>query len=106
MAKKKKNNEVGDCPLCGRVMIAKSADEHHLIPVAFKGKETITLHRICHRKLHSCITEREMQHHYHTIERLLEHEEVQKFVKWVKDKEPGFYVKNKETRERKGKRRR
>lgn len=102
---KKKNKAVGDCPLCGRVMLSRSCEAHHLIPVTFKGKETVILHRICHRKLHSCITEREMQHYYHTIERLIEHEEVQKFIRWVMDKDPEFYVKNKETRVRKGKRR-
>ena len=95
------------CPICKREMIkGKSIDDHHLIPRTFKGKEKISLHKICHRKLHTVFTEREMQHYYHTIERLLEHEEIIKFVKWVKNKDPLFYVKNKDTKERKGKRRR
>jgi len=94
------------CPICKRDMIpGESLDEHHLVPKAFKGKETITLHKICHRKLHSVLTEREMQHHYHTVERLLEHEEIQKFVKWVSKKEPEYYSGSKETTTRKKKRR-
>ena len=96
-----------NCPVCGREMIpGKSIDEHHLIPKTFKGTETVLLHKICHHKLHTVFTEREMQHHYHTIERLLEHEEIQKFVKWVSKKDPEFYVRNKDTKERKKKRRR
>lgn len=99
--------EYKKCPICDRDMIpGKSLDDHHLIPRTFKGKEKITLHMICHKKLHSCITEREMQHYYHTVERLLEHEEIQKFVKWVKKKDPEYYSGNKETKGRKSKRRR
>lgn len=96
-----------NCPICDREMIeGESIDDHHLIPKAFKGKETIILHKICHRKLHASITEREMQHYYYTVERLLEHEEIQKFVKWVSKKDPEYYSGNIETTVRKKKRRR
>lgn len=95
------------CPVCQREMISgKSIDDHHLVPKTFKGKETVTVHKICHRKLHSVFTEREMAKYYNTIERLLEHEEIQKFVKWVSKKDPEFYSGSKETMSRKGKRRR
>jgi len=98
---------MSDCPICRREMIdGKSIDEHHLIPKAFKGKETVTIHRICHSKLHSVISEREMLKYYHTIERILENEEIQKFIKWVSKKDPEFYSSNKETASRKKKRRR
>ena len=95
------------CPLCNRELIpGPSIDEHHLMPKTFKGKEKVTLHKICHRKIHATFTERELQHYYHTIDRLLENEHIRKFVKWVAKKDPEFYEKTKETRERKGKRRR
>ncbi len=94
------------CPLCNRPMPDGSYNEHHLIPATFKGKKTVTLHNFCHSKLHHCFSEREMQHYYHTIERLLEHEEIQKFVKWVKKYPPDFISKNKDTKDRKRKRRR
>ncbi len=99
--------EYEKCPICKRDMIpGKSLDDHHLIPRTFKGKETVALHKICHRKLHSVLTEREMQHHYHTVERLLEHEEIKKFIKWVKKKDPEYYSGSKETKGKKSKRRR
>lgn len=98
------NEEI--CPLCKRPMPEGSYNEHHLIPATFKGKEKIALHVVCHDKLHHTLTEREMQHHYHTIERLLEHEEIQKFVKWVSKQTPDFYSSHKDTCNRKRKRRR
>ena len=99
--------EYKKCPICNRDMIpGKSLDDHHLIPRTFKGKETVALHKICHRKLHSVLTEREMQHYYHTVERLLEHEEIKKFIKWVKKKDPEYYSGSKETKGKKSKRRR
>jgi len=94
------------CPLCSRPMPVGSYNAHHLVPATFKGKETVDLHRICHSKLHTVFSEREMQHYYYTINRLLENEDIQKFVKWVSKKAPDFDDKNKDTKSRKGKRRR
>jgi len=92
------------CPICKRELGTINVDEHHLIPKTFKGKDTITLHRICHQKLHATFTEREMLHYYHTIERLVEHSEIEKFIKWVAKRPPEFYDTNKETKLRKSKR--
>ncbi len=83
-----------------------SYNAHHLIPATFKGRDKIDLHKICHSKLHTVFSEREMQHYYHTINRLLENEDIQKFIKWVSKKAPDFNDKNKDTKSRKGKRRR
>lgn len=96
---------MNNCPLCTREL-GTVCDEHHLIPKTFKGKEKIWLHKICHRKLHSVFSEREMLNYYHTIERLLEHEEIQRFVKWIQKKPIDFYDSSKDTNIRKGKRRR
>jgi hypothetical protein len=94
---------VAKCPICGRELGA-AVDEHHLMPKTFKGKETVTLHKICHRKLHSVFTEREMANYYHTIERLKEHSEIEKFIKWVAKKDIDYYSGSDETQVRKGKR--
>ena len=94
------------CPLCNRLLTFKSMNSHHLVPKTFGGKETIDLHRMCHGKLHSVFTEREMKNYYHTIERILENEEIQTFVKWISKKEPDFYSSNRDSSQRKGKRRR
>jgi len=97
------------CKICGRPLGTENVDKHHLMPKTFRGKSTPenlhSLHKICHRKLHATISEREMQHYYHTFERILEHEEIIKFVKWVAKKEPGYYSGSNETNVRHGKRR-
>ena len=93
------------CSICNREMIEGLYNDHHLIPSTFGGKEKITLHIICHDKLHHTFSEREMVNYYHTIERLLEHEEIKKFVKWVSKKDINYYSKNKDTKKRKIKRR-
>lgn len=93
------------CPLCNRPMPTGSWNEHHLIPATFKGTEKVAIHIICHDTLHHTFSEKEMQKYYHTIERLLEHEAIQKFVKWVKKQPNDFYSSPKDTKDRKRKRR-
>jgi 5-methylcytosine-specific restriction endonuclease McrA len=79
------------CPMCERVIPDDQKDEHHLVPKSRGGRETQFLHRICHRQIHALLTEAELEKRYSTINALLEHPEVQKFVAWVKKKPPGFY---------------
>lgn len=93
------------CPLCERLLGTENIDDHHLIPKTFRGKELVSLHKICHRKIHATFTERELLHYYHTVERLREHSEIQKFVTWVQKKSPEFYDCSDETNRRKAKRR-
>lgn len=79
-----------------------------MVPKMFKDKKTliILLHRICHQKIHSTFSEHELKTYYNLPERLKKHEEIQKFIKWVKKKPPEFYDKNDETKARKKKRKR
>jgi len=99
-------NTLNLCPICNRPLDDKSDIQfHHLVPKTFKGKEGINLHKVCHQKIHATFSERDLQHYYHTIERIIEHEEIIKFVKWVSKKPTDFYNKNDETHVRYGKRR-
>jgi 5-methylcytosine-specific restriction endonuclease McrA len=91
------------CSLCNRPF-GKHIEEHHLIPKTFKGKDLIKLHPACHRQIHIILSERELANYYNTIEKLLEHTEIQKFVKWISKKDPDFYVGVKDSTERKKKR--
>lgn len=81
-----------NCLLCKRE-IEGHGSEHHLIPVLKGGRRgpTVILHKVCHDKIHSLFTERELEVSYNTIESLLANEEVQKFVKWVSKKPNDFY---------------
>lgn len=78
------------CGLCERGL-GKVADRHHLIPKSRKGKETVTIHKICHRKIHSTFTEKELEQYYNTFERLKESKEIQNFINWVSKKDIDFY---------------
>ncbi|MGX9220388.1 hypothetical protein ACWV27_18585 [Massilia varians] len=80
------------CPLCGRVLGTINIDRHHLIPKTFKGKDQFPIHKICHRKIHSAFTERELLQTYHTWEALRGHEDIRAFVDWVAKKPPDFYT--------------
>ncbi len=93
------------CPLCERSMPDGSWNEHHLIPATFKGREKVAMHKICHDVLHRTFSEREMEKYYNTIEHLMENEDIQKFVAWVKKKPDDYYSKTKETKDRKRNRR-
>ena len=80
------------CPLCEREIVAGSADKHHLIPKLKGGKSgpTVLLHKVCHMKVHATFTEGELARLYNTVDKLLAHPDIQKFVEWVKKKPPDF----------------
>ena len=85
-----------NCPICNRELPLKSSavDKHHLIPKSCGGTETILIHRVCHQKLHSLFTEKELAKKYYTIELIKAHEEIKKFNKWLSKKPSDFYAKN------------
>lgn len=86
------------CVLCGRELgTSSSVSRHHLIPKSKGGRysETILIHNICHQKIHSVFSEKELQRHYHTVEALKSHPAIQKFIRWVSKKDPDFYQSNK-----------
>ena len=103
------------CPICRREMIEGSTiNEHHLIPKthgirdkrAYRKENLVLIHKVCHSKIHHTLSESELLNYYHTIERIVEHPEMQKFIVWVQKKEPTYVGKQKDTKNRKGKRRR
>ena len=85
------------CILCGRELGSESISRHHLIPKSRGGRysETILIHNICHQKIHSVFTEKQLKQEYNTVEALKGHEAIQKFIKWVSKKDPEFYQSNK-----------
>ncbi|MFS2009819.1 HNH endonuclease [Azospirillum sp. CT11-132] len=79
------------CPLCGRPMVpGASLNEHHLIPRTYGGRETVTMHRICHAKIHAVLTEQQLRDHYHEIDALRGHPDIAAFIRWVRRKPPEF----------------
>lgn len=93
--------EASTCPLCARPIPEDQESRHHLVPKSFKGRETVILHRICHRKIHSLFTERELAKTYHTIEALKKHTDILAFLEWLEGKPPRFYKPTFAAREKK-----
>ncbi len=81
-----------DCPLCGRPLLAgPSVDEHHLVPKSKGGKTKALVHRICHRKIHATLSERELACSYNNWAALRTHPDIAVFLKWVANKPSTFY---------------
>lgn len=86
---------VGSCPICERDMIkGPFIDKHHFIPKCKGGKATQYLHKVCHRKIHSIWTEKELEKEFNDPNKVCAHPEMTKFIAWIKKKEPNFYDKN------------
>lgn len=58
------------------------------------------IHRVCHSKIHSVFTNKELERGLHTFEALRAHEDIQRFVTWVRKKPPTFIGRNKRARRR------
>jgi hypothetical protein len=56
------------------------------------GREKRWVHRICHRKVHSLFSERELAQHYATPEALRAHPEMARFIRWLQGKHPEFWA--------------
>ncbi len=78
------------CVLCGREL-EMPFDEHHVVPKSKGGHETVTLHRICHSKIHSVFSLTELRNQYNDINSIKNHEEIKKFIKWISKKPATFY---------------
>lgn len=84
------------CPLCDRPIPAEVKQSlHHLIPrlKGGKGGPTVLLHHICHREIHAALTEAELARDYATIAALRRHPRLDKFIRWVRKRPPGFLSK-------------
>lgn len=82
----------GICPICNRIDIELT--EHHLIPRTLHDnawfqkrytlqemkKNTIAVCRLCHDKIHTVEKEKVLGREYNTLEKLILHPEIQKFI--------------------------
>jgi hypothetical protein len=87
---------LGPCPVCGREMIAgPSVDRHHWQPKSWGGREAQPLHLICHRKLHTLFSEKELATTFDTPEAVRQHPQMQIFIQWVRRRPPEFIDRHK-----------
>ena len=86
------------CELCEREHLLTF---HHLIPKSqhankwFKknfAKEEMNkgidiCKDDCHKQIHILVSEKELGKYYNTVEKLLNHKEIKKYIKWLKKKQ-------------------
>ena len=94
--------EIQRCVICGRELGDVNVSKHHLVPKSKGGTygETILIHNICHQKIHSLFSEKELKENFDTVQKLKANEEMIKFSKWVSKKDPSFYQSNKRSKRR------
>lgn len=92
-----KDSSFGPCPLCGREMLDddRTTSKHHFVPRSRGGRATERIHSICHSKIHSLFTNKELETTYSSAEALLEHPEIQRFVAWLQNKPADYKDKSK-----------
>lgn len=85
------------CRLCGRIT-RRGTTEHHLIPRTchrnkwFKKRfsrdrmqQTISVCYDCHRSIHRFVPrEKDLGRFYNTVDSLMAHEQIARFVDWVR----------------------
>lgn len=91
------------CALCDREVDTLS--KHHLVPRCrlsnrnrkerkkLRSQETPNLAYICgpcHDHTHTVFTEKELDREYNNPEKIKEHPDIIKFLKWIKNKPPDF----------------
>lgn len=90
------------CELCCRHGVELT--RHHLIPRTRhsnkKARRTFAraeMHnrillvcRACHKQIHALFTEKELTERYHDRHALLAHQDMARFVHWIRSKPPGF----------------
>jgi len=77
-----------------------SVDRHHWQPKSRGGKQAEYLHRICHRKLHSLFTDKELAVDFASLDQVWQHSEIQKFIRWVRRQPPERVVRHRKPRPR------
>ena len=86
---------LGECCLCGREMLSgKAVDRHHPVPKSQGGKDWVWMHRICHRKLHSMWSEKQLARDpvLNNPQIMAEHPQLESFIAWVRKQPLDFYA--------------
>ena len=92
----------GVCELCGRTV--SQLTKHHLIPKARhankRNKRDFERHEVkhriawfcrpCHNHVHALFTEKMLERDLNTLQLLVAHPDVAKFMAWIQTKPDGF----------------
>jgi hypothetical protein len=88
-----------NCPICGRNTPNQYTEKHHLVPRCKHGKEVVLVCIDCGDQVHQLFSEKELRDEYNTIDKLIAHTDIQKWIKWIrKQKNFGICMKAKKKR--------
>ena len=87
-----------ECPICQRPNHRPS--DHHMVPRSRGGKATETICCDCHRAIHACFTNKELEETFHTVEALLTNETFSKMINFIAKQDPGGRVSTKKSKNR------
>ncbi|MCV0382204.1 MAG: HNH endonuclease [Erythrobacter sp.] len=79
------------CWLCHRPL-GRRVQQHHTVPKAKRGRETVAVHPICHRAIHANFTNAELARIGTDRARILANQAIARFVAWVADKPADFHA--------------
>lgn len=74
------------CPFCRRPIIRMM--RHHTVPKSLGGKEKMDSCRDCHRAIHLCFTNRELEKEFNTVKKLLSRAKFRRMVEFIKGQDP------------------
>jgi hypothetical protein len=94
-----------DCPICKRSAPPSAQEKHHTVPRSEGGKDTIIVCIDCGDMVHQIFTLKELKKEFNSVEKIVGHEGIQKWVKWINKKPDqfGISMKKKKARRRRKK---
>jgi hypothetical protein len=82
------------------MVAGRSLDRHHPVPRSRGGRETVVMHKICHRAIHAMLSERELAEEFSEFAALQAHPLLAQFIAWVKKRPPEYYDRTRWSRSR------
>lgn len=79
------------CWLCVRAL-GRRVEWHHPVPKSRGGRDTVPVHPICHRTIHACFTNLELERHAEAAIPLDTSPEMARFLRWIANKSPDFHA--------------
>ena len=76
------------CALCRHQYDRRELTRHHVVPKSRGGTDIELLCPLCHKQVHALFTERELEEHYGTLDKLESAEPLQPFLRFVRKRKP------------------
>ncbi|WP_279480438.1 HNH endonuclease [Aureimonas sp. SK2] len=79
------------CWLCSRPL-GRRIEWHHPLPKSRGGRDTVPVHPICHRTIHACFSNVDLERHARDELPLASNPDLARFLKWIAGKPPDFHA--------------